>query len=311
MTDATTETAAEWDGTGTAPAPIGDPGSPLPLDHEPVPAFVLGVHCGTWHAIDATAGRPGCERHHWSACGLPVLTGWRLADVPEPWNPDAYPASLGPCPECRWQVAGATQDFGPALASLKDPLARQVADAIIAANRAEGGDMEDPAMHQLLAAVSRHVGADLFAEDCAEGDCDHAPGGCPLAGRACGECSLRLGAWAGEYEDRLRPECMIPAPCAPLLAIAAHFGVEVPPGPADAELERLRSGAHTLGHMVTHMSRTMRAAQIEMRQNGSAKAIEWILNAIPDVDDNDPADQWNGTESAEEWLDRTAEVAGE
>jgi hypothetical protein len=55
----------------------------------------------------------------------------------------------------------------------------------------------------------------------------------------------------------------------------------------------------------------MRAAQIEDQQNGSEKAIEWILNAIPDVDDNDPADQWNGTESAEEWLDRTAEVAGE
>jgi hypothetical protein len=100
-------------------------------------------------------------------------------------------------------------------------------------------------------------------------------------------------------------------PLADEVRVASYEAAGSDEAPERTELERLRSGGRELGRTVTHMSRTMRAAQIEMRQNGAGKAMEWILNAIPDVDDNDPADQWNGTESATEWLDRTAEVAGE
>lgn len=76
---------------------------------------------------------------------------------------------------------------------------------------------------------------------------------------------------------------------------------------ARAELARIQAAAQHLGHLVTGMARSMEAARIEMLQNGPEKAMQWILNSIPDVDDNDPEDQWNGTESADEWFDRTRE----
>jgi hypothetical protein len=71
-----------------------------------------------------------------------------------------------------------------------------------------------------------------------------------------------------------------------------------------AELARTQSAAQTLGKIVCWQAQSMEAARIEMIQNGPEKAMQWILNSIPDVDDNDPEDQWNGTESAREWLDR-------
>jgi hypothetical protein len=39
---------------------------------------------------------------------------------------------------------------------------------------------------------------------------------------------------------------------------------------------------------------------------GDLEAVrQRVLNAIPDVDDNEPAEQWNGTETGSEWLERT------
>jgi hypothetical protein len=88
--------------------------------------------------------------------------------------------------------------------------------------------------------------------------------------------------------------------------------VVVPADEPEIDVAKLRNGARTLGRTVVHMSRTMRAAWIEMQQNGPQAAMQWVLNALPDVDDNDPEDQWDGKESAAEWLDRTAaaEVPG-
>jgi hypothetical protein len=95
--------------------------------------------------------------------------------------------------------------------------------------------------------------------------------------------------------------------------ILGRLGVEMPGRRFDAdmaaaklaELENaLSSGGQTLGKIVTWQARSMRAARIEMLQNGPEKAMQWILNSIPDVDDSDPADQWDGKESAAEWLDR-------
>ena len=73
---------------------------------------------------------------------------------------------------------------------------------------------------------------------------------------------------------------------------------------ARAEFARVRSGAETLGKVVCWQAQSMEAARIEMIQSGPEKAMQWILNSLPDVDDNDPEDQWNGTETAREWLDR-------
>jgi len=79
-----------------------------------------------------------------------------------------------------------------------------------------------------------------------------------------------------------------------------------------AEFERLSNGASELGHVLSHMLRTMKAARIEMLQNGPEKAMQWILDGLPDADDNPVSEQWDGKESAEAWLDRTAEEsAGE
>ena len=74
---------------------------------------------------------------------------------------------------------------------------------------------------------------------------------------------------------------------------------------AHAEMARLRNGAHQLGKIVAWQAQSMEAARIEMLQNGPEKAMQWILNSLPDVSDADPEDQWNGTETAREWLDRT------
>jgi hypothetical protein len=73
---------------------------------------------------------------------------------------------------------------------------------------------------------------------------------------------------------------------------------------ADDEVRKLRNACRTMGKVITGMARSMEAARIEMLQNGPEAAMQWILNSIPDVDDNDPEDQWNGTETAGEWLDR-------
>ena len=76
--------------------------------------------------------------------------------------------------------------------------------------------------------------------------------------------------------------------------------------PADvmAEITRLREACRTLGKIVTWQARSMRAAVIEDQQNGSNAAMQWILNSLPDVDDNPPELQWDGTETAAQWLDR-------
>lgn len=73
---------------------------------------------------------------------------------------------------------------------------------------------------------------------------------------------------------------------------------------ARAERDRLRNGGRELGKSVVRLTRSMQAARIEMLQNGPEAAMQWILNSIPDVDDNEPEDQWDGTETATQWLDR-------
>ena len=72
-----------------------------------------------------------------------------------------------------------------------------------------------------------------------------------------------------------------------------------------AELSRTQSAAQTLGKIVTRMAQSMEAARIEMIQNGPEAAMEWIVNSLPDVSDEAPQDQWDGNETATQWMDRT------
>ena len=73
----------------------------------------------------------------------------------------------------------------------------------------------------------------------------------------------------------------------------------------EAELSRVRSAAQTLGKIVSWQAQSMEAARIEMIQNGPEAAMQWILNSLPDVSDLDPGDQWDGKETATQWIDRT------
>jgi hypothetical protein len=93
---------------------------------------------------------------------------------------------------------------------------------------------------------------------------------------------------------------------------AAEAGmVLVDPDQADeaarlkAELSRVQSAAQTLGKIVTRHAQSMEAARIEMFQNGPEAAMQWILNSLPDVSDEAPEDQWDGKETATQWIDRT------
>ena len=72
----------------------------------------------------------------------------------------------------------------------------------------------------------------------------------------------------------------------------------------DAEIARLRNGGRELGKAVVGNVRAMEAARIELAQGSAEKAMQWVLNSLPDVWD-DPETAWDGRESAEAWWDRT------
>jgi hypothetical protein len=207
-----------------------DPG-PLP-DEVTSSEFLVGVQ-QSWHAIDPASvplqGRAVCN-HALALCGAIVRIA--RADL-QLYRPGEWPVAYDRCPECRWIVAARTGTLHEALDELADPLANAVAAAIL--DKAcrdlledDGRTLDDPQVIQLLACVSRHEPARLVYEGCAEGDHDgHEAGQCP--GRdACAACSLQAGSWAGEWEGQFLDECTIVSPCGPLLALAAHFAVEVP-----------------------------------------------------------------------------------
>jgi hypothetical protein len=205
---------------------LADPG-PLPAEIT-VPRFQVGVQHG-WHAIDPKWLGPGCMVHSPALCGAIV----RIArDDLQPYRPAEPPVSLDRCPACRWTAAARTGTLHEALAELADPLASAVAAAIL--DRAcrelledDERTLDDPRTIQLLAHASRHEPGALLAEECAEGSCGHPDGGCEFRD-GCAACSLQSGSWAGEREGQFLDECTVLSPCGPLLALAAHFGVEVP-----------------------------------------------------------------------------------
>ncbi|HEY1668468.1 MAG TPA: hypothetical protein VGG54_22485, partial [Trebonia sp.] len=72
-----------------------------------------------------------------------------------------------------------------------------------------------------------------------------------------------------------------------------------------ARADRLQQACITLGKVVSQQADTMYTARIELRQNVPAKAMDWILHSIPTVWDGDPGTEWDGSESAQAWWDRT------
>jgi hypothetical protein len=78
---------------------------------------------------------------------------------------------------------------------------------------------------------------------------------------------------------------------------------------AIAELDKVQRGAATLGMVVVRQARDLYAMHIDVSRGDLEAVAQRVLNAVPDVDDNEPAGQWNGTETGTEWLERTREGA--
>jgi len=69
-------------------------------------------------------------------------------------------------------------------------------------------------------------------------------------------------------------------------------------------LRRAEDACQLLAQVLTGHGRAMEAARIELAQGSAEKAMQWILNFLPDVWDDEET-EWNGTETAQEWWDRT------
>jgi len=95
-------------------------------------------------------------------------------------------------------------------------------------------------------------------------------------------------------------------PCGPDEPCGTHMDTSPPVAAAfdPAEVARLREGARMLGRIIVGHTRAMEAARIELAQGSAEKAMEWILNSLPDVWEDEET-EWDGRESANEWWDRT------
>lgn len=75
------------------------------------------------------------------------------------------------------------------------------------------------------------------------------------------------------------------------------------------ELARVQRAAGTLGMVVERLARDLYAMWVDVSRGDLEAVRERVLNSIPDCDDNEAAEQWNGTETGDEWFDRTREGA--
>jgi len=106
-----------------------------------------------------------------------------------------------------------------------------------------------------------------------------------------------------------------------LLATLGRIAAERPPGepapPVAAALDRpeplampqdehaaLKRSCRLLANIVARYSLVLEAARIEMLQNGPHAGMQWILNSLPDLWDDDE-NAWDGQEPARSWFDRT------
>lgn len=193
---------------------------------------------GEWHAVrrgDAVLAVPWQDRHVTrSACGNLAFLEAGLGA----YDRDSGPASVRPCPECAWTAAAESGTLDREVRRLvpapadQVTLARLIPDPVTAATAAAAltaaltrrpgrvEDEDDRHLIQVLGTLSRHAPVLLIAGACQEGSCG-CPGDDHDATAACAGCSLQAGSWAGDYEGEYLAECLVPAPCQPLLLLAA------------------------------------------------------------------------------------------
>jgi hypothetical protein len=110
-------------------------------------------------------------------------------------------------------------------------LLRQVFTAVLA-DVAPGRDAESGHRSDLLAHAARHRPTAIVCEQCGE-KCSAAEGHgegvvvCPQVQLVCGECTFSAGRWADEREGMSTAECVVPAPCSVLVALARHYEIPV------------------------------------------------------------------------------------
>jgi hypothetical protein len=230
-------------------------------DPEIMTQYVTGVSQGLWHAVHrgALGYAIGVSPHRVAAATCGALVRVSKHGVYDRTGP---PVAYSPCPACAWHVAIAAGSTGREL-RLISPGDRESAAvarcgvtplitvAVCRAILAAAGDADCPevVVRQLAAATAHRPDLAVDA-DCLEGGCAHRPERLP-AGEArecdypgaeavCWECSLRSGPWDGEYEGRLLEQCMVPAPCGVLAALAVHYGLIA--GSRRARRMRMRRG---------------------------------------------------------------------
>jgi hypothetical protein len=108
------------------------------------------------------------------------------------------------------------------------------------------------------------------------------------------------GEWTWEHLTRLG------LPADRIIALAGELAAATRTAapPEGAETAKLREVIATLSRIVSQQCLSMEAARVEMRQNGPQQAMQWILNSLPDVWDGPEGSEWDGTESAQAWMDR-------
>lgn len=214
-----------------------------------VGAYRFGIGAGgsdwRWHAVDlqivgprmadaVAGGGQGGDVEVFSVCGTRAELVRRLGQ----FTYGSRWLSQRRCERCGWVVAlnrgtvEAEIDLHVAAAGDGDTgLLRQVFTSVLA-DVAPGRDAEAGHRSDLLAHAALHRPTAIVCEQCSEMSSSakvhgHGVTVCPQTQLVCGECTFTAGRWAGEREGLNTGECVVPAPCSVLVALARHYDIPI------------------------------------------------------------------------------------
>ncbi len=196
--------------------------------------FHIGLTGGPIHAVEHRyTVLP--DRHVATVCGTRAVVARKWGGFT---RTNSYLIRRDLCPQCAWFVALETDTTAAELTAITPTgiqlaaLGRAMPDPLLLVRICEhlltsADEVEHDPLAHLLGHITAHAPVLLSSEDCAAGECDHDEtedcyGETPTA--ACEACSFRTGSWAGEWEGQF--VITVPAPCAVLPAVAAHYELE-------------------------------------------------------------------------------------
>jgi len=116
----------------------------------------------------------------------------------------------------------------------------------------------------------------------------------------------------GKTWERARAEQQLAELEKTVASLRAYLGDEPAPdvavgaGESDtARADRLQRACITLGKTFDHLMDSMYAARIEVQRGDHKAACEWVLNAMEGIGADEPGAGWDGSETAQDWHDRT------